>query len=327
VAGVLSLVLGGMALYARHAVLDQRAFADRATATLRQDEVREEVAKRIATREIQAIPELAVRRPALEAAVAEIVEAPQFSAEFYAGASALHASLFSDGSRETALNLPGAAKDLQAAVARHSPSAAAIMPPADPQLFRIGGGGLEDRLRSAAPVGRDLSVLAPLLLLAGLVLLVAAALRAPTLRLGLRRAALGLALAGGAVVAATAIGRAVVLSTFDTSHGDAVVGTIWSAFLADLRVWGLIVGGLGIVAAAVFEPGAPGAWRRAIARVMAPHGSAARLARAAALVVLAVLLLWMPEVPLDLAVVTVAGLLVFSGAAEVVRLAQRSLIR
>ena len=170
-------------------------------------------------------------------------------------------------------------------------------------------------------------MLAPLGVLAGLLLLLGAALRAPTLRLGLRRAALGLALAGGAIVAATAVGRAVVLSTFDTSHGDAVVGTIWGAFLADLRLWGLLAGGLGIVAAAVFEPGAPGAWRRASARVLAPHGSAARLARAGGLVVLAVLLLWMPEVPLDLAVVTVAGLLVFSGAAEVVRLAERSSIR
>ena len=109
------------------------------------------------------------------------------------------------------------------------------------------------------------------------------------------------------IVATTAIARAIVLSSFDTSHGDAVVGTIWSAFLADLRLWGLIVGGLGIVAAAVFEPGAPGAWRRSAARVMAPHGSAARLARAGGLVVLAVLLLWMPEVPLDLALVTRRG--------------------
>jgi uncharacterized membrane protein YgdD (TMEM256/DUF423 family) len=60
---------------------------------------------------------------------------------------------------------------------------------------------------------------------------------------------------------------------------------------------------------------------------LAPRGSALRLARAAGLVLLAVLLLWMPEVPLDLAVVIAAGLLVFSGAAEVVRLTQRSLIR
>ena len=82
-------------------------------------------------------------------------------------------------------------------------------------------------------------------------------------RLGLRRAAFGLALAGGATVARPSIGRAVVLSTFDTSHGDAVVGTIWSAFLADLRLWGLRSGALGMIAAAAFEPGAP---RRVAAR-------------------------------------------------------------
>jgi hypothetical protein len=327
VAGVVSLVLGGFAFYARHAVLDQRAFADRATAALGQDEVRDEIARRIADREIAETPELAVRRPAVEAAVAEVVESPAFPGEFHAGATALHRSLFADVPGETELALPGAARELRAAVARHSESAAAMLPPADPQLFRLGGSGLESRLVDAAPVGRELSALAPLGMLAGLALLLAAALRAPTLRLGLRRAALGLALAGGVTVAATAIGRAIVLSTFDTSHGDAVVGTIWSAFLADLRLWGLVAGGLGIVAAAVFEPGAPGAWRRAVARVMAPHGSGARLARAGGLVVLAVLLLWMPEVPLDLALVTLAGLLVFSGAAEVVRLAQRSLIR
>ena len=110
-----------------------------------------------------------------------------------------------------------------------------------------------------------------------------------------------------------------VLSTFDTSHGDAVVGTIWSAFLADLRLWGLIAGALGVIAAAAFEPGAPGAWRRALARVMAPRGGAGAARARGRAGAARVLLLWMPEVPLDLAVVSAAGLLVFSGAAEVVR--------
>ena len=90
VAGVLSLVLGGVALYARHAVLDQRAFADRATSALSQDEVRVEIAQRIADREIAQIPALVVRRPAVEAAVADVVEGPRFEGEFHAGASALH---------------------------------------------------------------------------------------------------------------------------------------------------------------------------------------------------------------------------------------------
>ncbi len=323
--GVSALLLGALALYAQHAVLDRRAFADRASATLRQDEVRDEIAARIATREIEEIPELAARRPVLEAAVRDYMLGPRFEAEFHAGAGALHEALFDDASRATPLRLPGAGAELRAAVGEQSPAAARMLPAADPVLLRLGGGRLETALRRAAPVGRALAPLAPLALLFGLVALAAAAWRAPTLRLGLRRAAFGVALAGGALVAMTSIGRAVVLSTFDTSHGDAVVRTIWSAFLSDLRWWGLAAGALGIVAAAVFEPGLPGAWRHALTHVMTPRGGAARLARAAGLVVLAALLLWRPEVPLAIAVVALAGLLAFSGAAEMVRLAQRSL--
>src|SRR3712207_5697715 len=94
VAGVMALMLGGLALYARHAVLDAQAFADRATQTPGQDEVADEIALRIASREIEANPGLAARRPILEAAVAEVVEGPRFAREFHAGALALHSSLF-----------------------------------------------------------------------------------------------------------------------------------------------------------------------------------------------------------------------------------------
>jgi hypothetical protein len=339
--GVIALTLGGLALYGRHAVLDRDAFAARATGALAQDEVADEVAARITGREIEASPALAVRRPVLEAAVDDVVGSPAFPGEFRSGAIALHDALFGDGAlaqpadgrgepvrvRVTALLLPGAGRDLQSAVAARSPAAARDVPPEDPVLFSLGGGRLESALVDAAPHMPTLTRLAPVAILLGLVLLTWAAWRASHWRLGLRRAALGVALAGGAIVAATAIGRAIVLSTFDTSHGDAVVGTIWSAFLADLRLWGLAVGAVGLIAAAAFEPGAPGAWRRALAATMSPSGSGLRLARAGGLVVLAALLVWMPEVPLDLALVAAAGLLVFTGAAEIVRLAQRSLIR
>jgi hypothetical protein len=120
------------------------------------------------------------------------------------------------------------------------------------------------------------------------------------------------------------IARALVLSSFDTSYGDAVVATIWDAFLSDLRIWALATGAVGLVAAAAFDPGNPGAWRRIAGRVLAPCGSAARIARAAALLLVAVLLLWLPEVPLDLAVVAASGLLVFTAAAEFVRLGTRA---
>ena len=54
--------------------------------------------------------------------------------------------------------------------------------------------------------------------------------------------------------------------------------------------------------------------------MLSPTGSPARLVRAGALALLAAMLLWMPEVPLDLALVTGAGLLVFTAVAEVVRI-------
>jgi hypothetical protein len=311
--GVVALVLGGLALYARHAVLDTTAFADRASATLGQDEVRAEIVARITEREIEAAPGLAPRRPAVEAAVDAAIDDPGFSGRFHAGAEALHRALFAG--EPSSFALPGLGRQLQAA--------GAPVRPADPQLLALGGGQLEDGLVRAAPQAQRLAPFGPLAVIVGLVLLAGAGRRAATPRLGARRVAVGLALAGGATVAATTIGRAVLLSTFDTSYGDAVVGTIWDAFLGDLRVWGLVAGAVGLIAAAVFEPGARGAWQRTIQRVMAPRGSTARFARAGALLLLAVLLLWMPEVPLDLALVASAGVLVFAAAAEVVRLTAR----
>ena len=251
---------------------------------LRQDEVRDEIAQRIADREIDADPGRSrVRRPALEAAVADVVEGDALP-----GASSTPARR-----RCTARCSPTAARGGAGAArgrrrscgprsrsTRQSAGARCSRPPIR-SCFGIGGGRLENTLRAGrAPGARPVGA-APLGCSPRVALLVAAALRAPTLRLGLRRAALGLALAGGATVAATAIGRAIVLSTFDTSHGDAVVGTIWSAFLADLRLWGLArrrararspprssSRGAGRVAA------------RACARDRRPDGSGARLARA-----------------------------------------------
>jgi hypothetical protein len=310
--GVVLLVLGALALYGRSTVLDQQAFADRATAALAQDEVQEEVGTRIANRAIEAEPGLAPLRPTVEAAVTHAVQSWTFPAHFHDGAEAMHRALFSGGSVDLAL--PGTAADIRAGVPERS-YARTLLPSDDPTLFHLGSGTLETRLVDAAPWARRAAKLAPVAVAGGVLLLVLAALRAPTPRRGARRAALGLAVTGGVLVAATTVGRAVVLSTFDTSHGDAVVGTIWDAFLGDLRLWGLLVGTGGVIVAAVCEPGRRDAWRG----VLSPRGPGGRLTRAATLAVVAVLLVWMPEVPLDLAIVTLAGAFLFVATAEVVR--------
>jgi len=212
ITGVIALMAGGLALYGRHAVLDADTFAARATATLAQDEVTDEIASRISTREIEDNPDLTMRRPIIEAAVADVVGGLRFREEFRAGLLALHGSLFGrDGPaitntwggdpRTTTLPLPGAGPELRAAVAARSPAAARELPREDPVLFALGGGALESELVRAAPAARELSALGPVAVLLGLAALVGAAWRAPTRRLGLRRAALGIALAGGMTVA------------------------------------------------------------------------------------------------------------------------------
>ena len=98
VTGVMALMLGGLALYARHAVLDRDAFAARATGALDQDEVVDEIAARIATREIEDNPALA--RAAADArgrGRRRRRRTRASPAEFHTGALALHDALFGDG--------------------------------------------------------------------------------------------------------------------------------------------------------------------------------------------------------------------------------------
>jgi hypothetical protein len=320
VTGALFVLLGGLALYGQRTVVNERAFADRATSTLGQDEVDDEIADRIGQRLVNLNPQLAGRRPVLDAAARDLVAWPGFANEFHDGVAAMHRALFGDPHEPVHLLIPGAGQELRVMVENHSNGSAGAVPATDLELLQLGGGPLENTLRRAAPVARSVSRLAPFAFVAGLVLLTLAVLRAPTRRRGLRRAAMALAGVGGITLAGLAIARALLLATFDTSHGDAVVSTIWSAYLGDLRLWALACGGVALVLAAAAEPGAPGAWRRALARVSNPLGIAGRLVRAAGLVVVAVLLLTAPEVPVNLALVALAGVLVFSAAAEVARL-------
>jgi hypothetical protein len=321
VSGALCVLLAGLALYGQRTVVNERAFADRATGTLRQDEVDDEIADRIADRLVEKHPELATRRPVLDAAAHDLVASPAFANEFRRGVTTMHQELFASTNDDVLLVMPGAGQDLLTAIEYHSRASARQVPGTDPELLELSGGGpIETVLRDLAPTARSLSGLAPLAFIAGLALLALAVLRAPTRRRGLRRAAIALASVGGLTLAGLAIARALLLATFDTSHGDAVVSTIWNAYLGDLRLWGFACGGVALVLAAAAEPGAPGAWRRALARVSHPRGASGRLVRAAALLVVAVLLLTAPEVPVNLALVTLAGVLVFSAAAEVARL-------
>ena len=228
-----------IALYARSAILDEAPFADRAVATLAQDEVAEEIAQRFTDGVVERSPGLVTLRPGIEAAAADVIASPAFAVAFGAGMRALHRGVFSGSSGRPSLRIPGMAAQVQAALAHRTPVLATRLPrDADPSLMSIGVTARERVLLRAGRRAGGLTRAAPIVLVVGLLGLLLAVVAARDRRRGLWEGGLALAGAGGALTLAWISARTLTLEGFDTSWGDAVVNTIWDAYLGDLRTWG-----------------------------------------------------------------------------------------
>ena len=322
VTGVIALMLGGLALYARHAVLDARAFADRATGDAAPGRgPRRDRRRGSPTREIEPTPGAGRRAgPCSRPRSPTSSTSPRFRGEFHAGAhgAAPRAVRRRLASRDARWRCPAPARELRAAVAARSPAAARDAPARRTRSSsRSAAAGSRARCVDAAPRRARLSALRRSALLAGLVLLVAAALA--------RADAAARAAPRGA--RARARGRRDRRGDLDRPRRGALdlrhVRTATRSWArSGARSWptcgcGALVAGAvgrdrrgGLRAGRAAARGGGCSTARHGARAAAPRGWRAP----AALVLLAVLLLWMPEVPLDLALVAAAGLLVFSGA-------------
>ena len=143
-------------------------------------------------------------------------------------------------------------------------------------------------------------------LVAGLLGLLLVPLTARDRRRGVWGSGIALAGAGGALLAGWIGARTLTLEGFDTSWGDAVVKTIWDAYLGDLRAWSLGIAGAGIIIAAAAarpEPHGRPSW----SQIPAPL-------RGVMLLVTGAVVLADRELALDLAAVGAAGVLLYLGA-------------
>jgi hypothetical protein len=308
VASALCIVLGVLGLYARSAVLDRAHFADRAVSALVSDELDDEIAARFSSGLIERSPGLVTLRPALETAASDVVAGPAFAARFGAGVQTLHRGIFSGDDPRPALRIAGMTAEVRAGLAARTPALAKRLPASgDPSLMSIGGSPRERLLLDAAPYARSWSRLAPLALVVGLLGLVLVVLTAADRRRGLWRSGIALAASGGVLLAGWIGARTLTLEGFDTSWGDAVVKTIWKAYLGDLRTWGYGLAGAGIIIAAAAaarpEPNERPSW----SQIPAPL-------RGAALVLAGAVVLADRELALDLAAVGAGGLLLYLGA-------------
>jgi hypothetical protein len=305
------IVVAVLALYARSAILDPGHFSDRAVAALAQDEVADEIASRFSTDLIERSPELVTLQPALETAAAEVARSPEFAAEFGAGTRTLHRGVFTGSDPRPALRVPGMTAQVRAAIARRTPALARRLPAGpDPSLMSIGGNARERALLDVASRAGGPTRLAPIVLALGLLGLLLVALRAPDRHRGAWASGLVLAGAGGALVAGWTGARTLTLEGFDTSWGDAVVKTIWGAYLGDLRAWSLGLAGAGILVAAVAAR-PEHRTRLSWSRIPAP-------ARGVALLLSGAIVLADRNLAFDLATAAVAGVLLYHGALHLI---------
>lgn len=302
-ASVVCIVVAVAALYARSAILDEARFADRAVAALAQDEVATEIAQRFTDGVVERSPGLVTLRPAIDDAAESVVAGPVFAAEFGASMRAFHRDVFTGGSARPSLQVAGTAAEVQAALAARTPVLATRLPrTADPSLMSIGGSARERVLLRVARRGRGLASAAPIVLALGLLGLLLVALAAPDRRRGLWASGLALGAAGGALAVAWIAARTLTLEGFDTSWGDAVVNTIWGAYLDDLRVWSFGLAGAGILVAAAARPDQ--------VRLPAVPGAL----RGAGLVAAGGVLLADRDLAFDIAATAGAGVLLYLGA-------------
>ena len=261
VLGAACLLAASVGAYARYAILDEQAFADRAVSVLDSGEVQSEAARRLVDRTVSEHPELESWRARIEdSAATAVVRDDAFAPAFRAAATRMHRAIFSDAHAPAQLIVPGSGAALTQRVADSGRRAPRF---ADPELLAVRGWGFEGALRVLAPPARAVAVpLSAGLGVLALAFLVAGVARARDRRRALAGAALAVAAAGGVTAAGVTAGHEVLVGQFTSGFGDAVVTAIWDAFLADLRRWALIAGVVGLVVA-----GAIGLRRPAMARV------------------------------------------------------------
>jgi hypothetical protein len=307
----LFLLVAGVGAYARHAVLDEGEFADRAAVALRSDEVRQEIGARLGERAVTKRPELAPAEGLLQDAGEELAGGAAFAVAFRDGAARMHRALMSDADAKASLRVDGSGAALRAELRERLQLPVPRLD--DVPLLTVGQGARERALRRLAPPADDLA--RPLTVGFGLT---GALLLALAVALGRRRGAWGaglaVAAAGGLVAAGVTGTQDVVLDHFDTAYGDAVVSSIWDAYLADLRLWALAACAAGLVVAA-----AAGGPRPSLAAVLAPASRGGRAMRAAGLLVVAGLAVQFPALVLHTGLVALAAVLFYVAAGDLLR--------
>jgi len=250
VTGAILLAAGMIHLYAERVVFDARTFGARAALSLGDPRVAGFVAERVADEAIAQRRDLMAYRPLIVGSARAIVSSPPFRVGFARAAQSVHTALFSESAERLALSVPDFGVLVRSALA-HDPALAAKIPPTLRGRLLVGPSGQGARiLLKVAQMGHKFRRRAYLAIGLGSLLL--------TLGIALpgdRRKAL---LAGGAALSAVAlvlfflppITRTALTVSMQRAELRPVAAGVWDAFFGGLRLWALVLAGVGVVLAA-----------------------------------------------------------------------------
>jgi hypothetical protein len=322
------IVLALIAGYVRRAAVDSDQFANRATAALRDDSVRELVAERITDDVVlENAADLISARPVIQSFASEIVGSQAFTGLFRSAVRDVHRALFARDRDTVTLTVVDVGTVMAAALEQVRPLLARQLE-ANRQMVLL--------KREVGSVSGDLARLADSVrVLAPLLLALSLALAAGALAVSRDRrrtvVELGTCVAGAGVLLVVVYGvvRSLAIDQVEGAEARAAAGAVWDAFLGDLRTAAWILAGSGaVVAAAAASLIRPVDVREPLRRAASllarePMHPALRVLRGAVLLAAGLLVLVEPEAVLQLLVTVLGVFLVYEGVTVLLRLVYR----
>jgi len=322
VAGAILLAAGMIHLYADIVVFDARAFGARAALSLGDPRVAGFVAERITDQLVAQRRDLMAYRPLLVGTTRTLVGSEAFRAGFQRAAQSAHAALFSRSAERLALSVPDLGVLVRSALA-HDPALATRVPASLRGSILLQPTGKAARaLVALAQLGHRFRRNALLAIGSG-VLLLSLGIVLPRAR---RKALLG----GGAALAAVALvlfflpplARTALTVSMPNAELRPVAAGVWDAFAGGLRLWALVLAGIGIVLGSAasslashveIEQVGQRVWRRLREPARTWKGE---ILRAALLTGLGLLAAFRPTATLQGLMVIAGALLAFEGLRE-----------
>jgi hypothetical protein len=251
VVGTIALTLGALLSVVRFAVYERESFAERTAAALHDPGVRDFVSDRVTDAIISQRPDLIALRPFILAAANGLIGTRPFEGVVRTAANRVHELIFSEGAERVVVALPDVGLLVRDLLQRASPELAAKIPSNIQQsLATLSTGGPSQLALKLLRRNLRLRVNVWILLLGGLTLLGLMIWLSNDRRRAASRAGIGLAAAGGVLVAVVPVVRMVLnLVVKDDLLAGAASG-LAASYLGDTRVWGIAYLGVGLIAAA-----------------------------------------------------------------------------